>query len=278
MEEARPPEASGPQDHENRWRKLQDLEDRLETPTFILSLVWLGLLVLEFTRGLSPPLEALGTGIWLVFLLDFALRFSLAPEKGAFLKANVLTALSLIVPALRIFRAARVLRLLRLPRAARGLRLAKTLGSIGRGMRTLRARLGRRRLGFVLSATVVLDLVGAAAMLAFEKDVPDPRGLHDYGTSLWWTSMVLTTMGSEYWPKTPEGRFLTLFLAVYAFAFFGYVTAALATLFIGEDRAGAPDESSTASALRDLERELRRLRDSLGSPGSPSGQGGPRPP
>lgn len=245
---------------EERWRVLHDLEDWLEKPIFALSIVWIGLLILEFTRGLSPALEWLGTGIWILFLLDFLLRLTLAPEKKVYLKSNWLTLLSLLLPALRVFRAFRVIRLLRLPRAARGLRLAKTIGSINRGMRTFRARLGRRKLGFVLATTLLLAFVGAAAMRAFEGDVDDPRGLRDYGTALWWTAMILTTMGSEYWPKTLEGRLLCVFLAVYAFALFGYVTAALATLFLGRE-----ENNSEVQRLREeVERLSRRLEPDRG--------------
>jgi voltage-gated potassium channel len=28
----------------------------------------------------------------------------------------------------------------------------------------------------------------------------------DYGNALWWTAMVMTTIGSDYFPKTAEGR------------------------------------------------------------------------
>jgi voltage-gated potassium channel len=48
--------------------------------------------------------------------------------------------------------------------------------------------------------------------------------------------MLLTTMGSDYWPRTAEGRLLCLLLAVYAFAVFGYVTAAIAAYFVGRDK------------------------------------------
>lgn len=47
--------------------------------------------------------------------------------------------------------------------------------------------------------------------------------------------MVMTTMGSQYWPQTVEGRLLCVLLALYAFGVFGYVTAALATIFFGRD-------------------------------------------
>jgi len=76
--------------------------------------------------------------------------------------------------------------------------------------------------------------------------VPDPAGIHDYGTALWWTAMLMTTMGSAYWPQTGEGRILCVLLALYAFAVFGYVTATLATFFVSRDmaRAAAPERES----------------------------------
>lgn len=51
--------------------------------------------------------------------------------------------------------------------------------------------------------------------------------------------MLLTTMGSEYWPQTAEGRILCLLLSVYAFAVFGYVTAAIADYFVDTDNRDA---------------------------------------
>ena len=76
--------------------------------------------------------------------------------------------------------------------------------------------------------------------------MPDPAGIHDYGTALWWTAMLMTTMGSAYWPQTGEGRILCVLLALYAFAVFGYVTATLATFFVSRDmaRAAAPERES----------------------------------
>lgn len=78
-----------------RRELLTRLEDWLETPMLVLGFVWLALLILEFTRGLPPLLEAAGTLIWIIFILDFALKFTLAPDKSDYLKANWLTALAL---------------------------------------------------------------------------------------------------------------------------------------------------------------------------------------
>ena len=135
-----------------------------------LSAVWLGLVVLELTRGASRALEILGTAIWVVFIAEFALRLWLAPRKGAFLARNWLTLLSLIVPAFRLFRAFRVLRL---ARAARGVTLVRVVGSANRGMNALRSGLKRRGAGYVAALTMIVALLGAAGMQAFEGAGPN---------------------------------------------------------------------------------------------------------
>jgi voltage-gated potassium channel len=244
-----------------RSELLERIERRLETPMLVLGLVWLALLVLEFTRGLGPALTHLGTAIWVVFIVDFVLRFLLAPRKLAYLRGNWLTALSLIVPALRVFRLARVFRVLRVTRVARGATLVRVLGSVNRGMRALGRTFGRRGAGYVAALTVIVLLAGAAGMLAFERDaIAGPGGIRDFGTALWWTAMVLTTMGSDYFPRTAEGRALCLALALYGFTVFGYVTATLATFFVARDAEDDEGELAGQDAVEALRQEIAALR------------------
>ena len=47
--------------------------------------------------------------------------------------------------------------------------------------------------------------------------------------------MIMTTMGSDYWPRTAEGRILCFLLSLSSIGTFGYITASLASLFIGRD-------------------------------------------
>lgn len=240
-----------------RREVLQQLEDWLETPMLLLGFGWLTLLVVELIWGLNPLLEVIGNVIWIIFVLDFAVRFTLAPHKLVYFKQNWLTALSLLLPALRVFRIVRVFRLLR---ATRGLRLVRVISSLNRGMRALRASMGRRGFGYVIALTLVVTLVGAAGMYAFENNNPDGRGLNDYTSALWWTAMLMTTMGSEYSPQTPEGRVLYLLLALYAFAMFGYVTATLATFFVGRDAENEEAELAGAKSIAALHEEIAALR------------------
>lgn len=244
-----------------RYELLRRLEDSLETPMLVLAFVWLALLVGELIWGESLMFEVLGTIIWVIFILDFAVAFVLAPHKIAYLKNNWLTALSLLVPALRLFRFSRVFRLFRLARMGRSLRLLRVVSSLNRGMRALGASLSRRGFGYVLALTVLVTFTGAAGMYAFENAAPD--GLKSYGEALWWTTMVLTTMGSQYWPQTIEGRVLCVFLALYAFAVFGYVTATLATFFIGRDAEDDEAELAGARQLAALREEMIALREEI---------------
>jgi voltage-gated potassium channel len=72
--------------------------------------------------------------------------------------------------------------------------------------------------------------------------------------------MVLTTMGSDYFPHSPEGRILCLLLAVFAFAVFGYVTATLATFFVGRDAESDEGEVASERSVQALRSEMAALR------------------
>jgi voltage-gated potassium channel len=212
---------------------LRRLDARLEMPMAMLGLAWLALLIVDLTRGLTPGLSQISGFIWAVFGVDFLIKFVLAPRKTAFLRRHWLTALSLLLPAIRIARLVRVLRFARAARSVRALRMLRLLTSMNRGMRALGATLRRRGAGYVALLTVIVLFAGAAGMYAFESGV-QPE-LADYGSALWWTAMVLVTMGSAAWPVTAEGRLLCLLLAVYGYSVFGYITATLASFFIVSD-------------------------------------------
>lgn len=98
-------------------------------------------------------------------------------------------------------------------------------------------------------------------MYAFENESPGGPG--SYGESLWWTAMIMTTMGSQYWPLTVEGRVLCVILALYAFGVFGYVTAALATFFVGRDADSVDAEVAGAKQLTELRNEVIALQDEI---------------
>ena len=110
-------ESEGEKLDDERTEVLEQLEDWLETPMVVLGFVWLLILIVDLIWGLNSFL-----------LLNY-------------LKVNWITAISLLVPAIRVLRAVRIVR-----------------------------AMGRRRFSYVLMLTLIVTLSGAAGMYAFERE------------------------------------------------------------------------------------------------------------
>lgn len=243
--------------NKERSKLLHAIEKLLEGPMLFLGFVWLLLLVIEFIWGLPTPLVYLGYTIWVLFLVDFLVKFFLAPGKLSFLKKNWLTAVSLLIPALRLFRIFRVMRMLQ---GLRGIRLVRVVSSLNRSMKSLSSTMRRRGFAYVMMLVLIATFAGAAGMYGMEKGNP---GFENYGMAVWWTAMRITTAGSDFWPQTPEGRGLALILTIFGYVIFGYVTATLASYFVGRDaeEEGAP--VAGASDVAALEKQIAELTKSI---------------
>ena len=252
------------QEERERWETLRQLEEWLEAPVVLLGIVWLVLLVVELIWGLPPLFEVMGLVIWAIFVIDVAVRFILAPQKLTFLRRNTLTVISLALPPVRLLHVFRMVRVLRVIRGARGgVRLVRVIGSLNRGMRALRNTMRRRGFGYVMLLTVIVTLVGAAGMFALEQEDAPAQGFETYGDALWWTGMIMTTLGSAFWPATREGRVLAFLLSLYAAGVFGYITAFIASFLI--DREAHHKESSVAGAesFEEVRQEIALLRSAV---------------
>lgn len=233
-----------------RKKLLNSISRMLEAPMIFLGFVWLALLVMELVWGLPPLLQTLSLVIWALFVVDFFLKLILAPARLRYIKSNWLTALSLLIPAFRVFRLVRILRVLR------GVRLIRVVSSLNRTMKSLGATMHRRGFGYVVLLALAVTFGGAAGLYAIEKGHP---GFESYGMALWFTAMRVITAGSEAWPLTTEGRALTFVLAVFGYAVFGYVTATLATFFIGRD---AEEKDAPVAGTKELD-EIKKMVQAL---------------
>lgn len=224
-----------------RWQLLARTHRALEPVFVALSVVWIVLVVYELASGGLPrTLEVLVWAIWFAFVFEFAVALLIAPSRTTYLRKQWLTALSLLLPAVRVFRVASVLRLGGAG-LSRSVRLVKLLTTINRGLAALGRTARRRGLEYVVAATLIVLVVGAAGMAFFEptglvqslgQDVPSPAAA--YADALWWTAYAMTT-GAPTLPATGEGRLLGWLLSLYGLGVFGYLTAILASHFIGRD-------------------------------------------
>lgn len=246
--------------YRQRLSLLNKVQKRLEMPMLVFSFIWLVLMIIDFTRGLSPFLNSVSNLIWFLFVFDFLIEFALAPAKLKFLRRSWITLIALALPAFRLFRIFRAARVLRATATVRTLRLARVITSLNRGMSALGKSLSRRGFGYIMWLTLFVLLAGAAGILSFEKE---HGPINDYGTAMWWTAMILTTMGTDYFPVTAEGRLLCLLLAVYGFAIFGYVTASVATYFVGRDAADLKGGIAGQKSIAEMTEEISKLRKEI---------------
>lgn len=255
MDAARDPEPvplSTDQVTRERETLLEHVQRALDSVMVLLSVAWIALLVLELVTGALPrSLEVAVWVIWGLFVLDFLLEFTIAPSKVRYLRTNWLTVVSLALPALRVIRVIAALRVLRAARVVRSVGLLRILTSVNRGLASLRATAARRGLGYLLAATVLVMVVGAAGMASFEspgalaaEGIVDAQPLGDYGDALWWTAFAMTT-GATHQPATGEGRLLGWLLSLYGLGIFGYLTATLASHFVGREREGESPSRDT---------------------------------
>lgn len=242
--------------NQERTRLLRTINKFTDTPMLILGFIWLALLIVELLNRSNSTLNALGVVIWIIFIIDFVIKFFLSPSKIGFLRKNVITAISLILPAVRVLRFVKFLRLVRL---SRSLRLVKVLGSLNRGMNSLSQLMQRRAFGYVIAVTLIVMFTGAAGAFAFEKN--SGSGFESYGSALWRTAMLIMNMGTE-WPVTTEGRALYFFIAIYSMAVLGYITATLASFFIGRDVNKHPEKGNYRQ-IDELRKEIILLREEI---------------
>jgi voltage-gated potassium channel len=228
-----------------REQLLTQLDENTDTLFNVLSIIWLFLVGIDYLYGFTKTLEVIFYTIWAFFIIHFLIEISLATDKKKYLKDNFLTLISLFIPTIRILRVFRAFRILRFAKALRSVSLIQVLTSLNRSMRTLRYILGSPGIGYITTLTIFVEFIGAAAIYHFENPVflrengytpnSDLR-IGSYGDALWFTSMLLVTIGSDYWPKSTEGRVLTFIISLYAFAVFGYITATIASFILGNKK------------------------------------------
>lgn len=231
---------TGPSIKRERWALVNHITRFTDKLMIALAFIWVGLMIQEFTGALSQPLVMLGYIIWILFGIDFTVKFIIAPYKAKFLKKNWITLVSLILPAfrlLRIFQAARLIRTIS---------FLRILTSTNRSMRAIARAMGRRGIGYIIAITVLILFAGAGGMYRFENPselldhgfnlATAESGMHNYSEALWWTAMLMTTIGTQYWPLTTGGRILCWLLSLYSLGVFGYITAAAASFFVGIDK------------------------------------------
>ncbi|MFA6541411.1 MAG: ion transporter [Bacteroidota bacterium] len=176
---------------------------------------------------ISNLLSIIDNGICIVFLIDFAVRFSKAEEKIKFMKWGWIDLLSSI-PTIDVLRAGRLLRLIRLIRILRAIRSTKLL--------ITHVFKNRKQGTFSAVATisVLLVMFSSITILNVEKD--PSSNIKTAEDAIWWSFVTITTVGyGDKFPVTTEGRIIAAILMTAGVGLFGTFTGFIASWFM-EDK------------------------------------------
>jgi voltage-gated potassium channel len=214
-----------------RYRFVISLERLLEAPATYLAFVFAAAIVADLiltTQGREvPAIITWGQlAIWGFFILHFALGFVAAPARRRYVRRHWLTALSLLIPFLRVVRILRAVRLLRV------VNLARLLGGTNRTLRSLRMALAWNGAGYAAGVSATTALVGSVALFMFEADAAGSR-FASYGDALWWTAATMTTVGAEGEPISLGGRVVGVLIMLAGLILLGYAAGLLGTIMFG---------------------------------------------
>ena len=225
-----------------RSKLLETVERRTEFPLLVLSFVMIPLLVGPLLWDLSPGEEnvylILDGFIWAVFAVDLAVKIAIAPTRWEYAKGHWLDVVIVLVP---FFRPLRLLRIF-------------VFGS--------RFFVGVRRLvnvDFLLLYGIGLVMIAATLVTTVELGA-DNSTIRTFPDALWWAVVTITTVGyGDMAPVTATGRTIAFVLMLGGIAFFGGITANLASYLVKTDGTETV-EGDLASEIRALRREVLALR------------------
>jgi voltage-gated potassium channel len=264
------------------WRKntgprYERWVDATSWPLLAAALVFLAayalpILVPDLDQALRAVCRAVVWVTWLLFALDYVVRFVLVPHKRAFFRRHLLDLLFLVLPVLR------PLALLRLVTVF--LVLDRHAGS------RLRDRVGL----YVGGGTLLMVFAAALAVLDVERGAPGAK-IENFGDAIWWACTTITTVGyGDVYPVTVLGRCIAVGLMLGGVALVGVITASLASWFVeaivrpARSRAGKPEETEVGelrAEIASLRADIASLRalfleQGAGEPASGTGNAAPR--
>lgn len=218
---------------EAAWEKISTI------PLILLSFVFLvgfSILILDdevFTTGIDKYILTTLAVIWIAFIVDYVARFTLANNKAAFFRRNLIDLLSVAVPFFRPFLLLMYLSRLRYFRGRKG--------------SSVRARLVAYAASFAIMYIYVLSL----AVYATERQAPG-ASITSYGDALWWAMETISTVGyGDLIPVTIPGRIYASMLMLGGMVIVGLTTATVVS-FLGERV-----QSAHKAALRQAEQDKR---------------------
>ncbi|MET8673273.1 two pore domain potassium channel family protein [Streptomyces sp. CAI-21] len=215
--------------------RLARWENRTELPLAAASLVFLASYALRVLGSGLPPevldaCLALLLGCWLLFAVDYAVRWRLSGEGPFFWARHGLDTAVLLLPLLR------------------PLRVVPVYEAVRRRHRRPRLNLYARVMSYASLAALLLGFAGALTVYAAERSA-EGSSIQSFGDAVWCVCATLATIGyGDAVPVTFLGRLVLVALMAGGLALLGAVTGSFASWLLQAfaeegERAGRPPAS-----------------------------------
>ena len=226
-------------------RKLRRYIITYDIVMTVLALISIGLVIFDLVGLISigrRPFRVIDQSITLIFAIDYAIRFSLAPRKRIFVKTHVLDLLA-IIPYNEVFT---FLRFSRVGRFARLAKLSRLIG-LNSKLKHISNRINRRNgFYFLLSVNSIIILISSAVIARVEH--------HNFIDSIWWSVATVTTVGyGDIVPRTLVGKAVAVVVIFFWISTIGLLKNYHKNIFF---RSG----SKTERKLAEIEKELAEQR------------------
>lgn len=234
MTSTQPPDPDAGAARRERVRLVERIEHLLSAPATFLAVVFVLALAAELVlTAQGEPIPALlawtQTAIWVFFGIQFGLGILISPDRWRYLRRHWITAASLLLPFLRIFR------ILRAARALRAFGGVRALTAFNRAARSLTDLVAWSRAGYPLALAGVASVLGSATLFLFEAEHPESQ-LDSFGEAVWWTLTTLTTVGAASEPQSIGGRVVGLLVMLSGLVILGYVAGVVGALLFERGR------------------------------------------
>ncbi|WP_223639321.1 potassium channel family protein [Planococcus sp. 4-30] len=159
--------------------------------------------------------------IWIVFVIDYAVRLINSEKKWDYIKKHPLELIA-IIPFDSIFRAARIIRLFR---------VIRLIGIGSRYLTPVYKLLRTNGLDKLLIVALVLLFIIPIPIVLLEPSI------NTFADALWWAVVTTTTVGyGDISPETPIGRILAVVLMLVGIGIIGTLTSAITSFFNREEK------------------------------------------
>lgn len=202
--------------------------------------------IMDFTKGLTHWEQVFDIVIYVIFVIDYVVRFVLADKKKDFFKSNILDLIA-IVPfnsAFRIFRTLKIFRMTKM------LKLVRISSVSARGLKKTKRFFNTNGFKYVLMLTATSIVVGAILMTQFEQ--------MSFQDALWWSFVTATTVGyGDLSPATGAGRIIASCLMLVGIGLIGSLTSSITSFFLHEE----PDTKCSSDKVEMVKTMYESLND-----------------